>query len=91
MSVLTARVFAKRVGGPNHATLIGFAIIIGSLILALGDARVSITQVFVLCLGMCVIHTLVAPVANHNVRSLGVVVNGLMCPVTTQMLPCVLA
>ena len=36
-----------------------------------------IAQVFVMCLGMFVIHTLAASEVNHNARSLGGVVNGL--------------
>ena len=50
---------------------------IGSLLLALGDVWMLITQVFVMCLGMFVIHTLAASEVNHNARSLGGVVNGL--------------
>ena len=77
VSALTAGWLAKRVGGPIHAALIGFVVMIGSLLLALGDVWMLITQVFVMCLGMFVIHTLAASEVNHNARSLGGVVNGL--------------
>ena len=77
MSALTAGWLAKRVGGPIRTALIGFAVMIGSLLLALGDVWMLITQVFVMCLGMFVIHTLAASEVNHNARSLGGVVNGL--------------
>ena len=47
VSALTAGWLAKRVGGPIRAALIGFAVMIGSLLLALGDVWMLITQVFV--------------------------------------------
>ncbi len=49
---------------------------IGVLVLSLGDIWMLIAQVFVICLGMFVIHPLAASEVNHNARSLGGVVNG---------------
>ena len=68
---------AKRFGGPFRVAMIGFIVMIGSLVLSLGDVWMLIAQVFVMCLGMFVIHTLAASEVNHNARSLGGVVNGL--------------
>ena len=50
---------------------------IDSLMLALGDAWMLITQVFVICFGVFVIHTLATLELNHNAQSLGDVVNDL--------------
>ena len=77
VSALTAGWLAKRFGGPIRVTVIGFIVLIGSLILSLGDLWMLIAQVFVMCLGMFVIHTLAASEVNHNARFLGGVVNGL--------------
>lgn len=68
---------AKRFGGPFRVAMIGFIVMIGSLVLSLDDVWMLIAQVFVMCLGMFVIHTLAASEVNHNARSLGGVVNGL--------------
>jgi len=77
VSALTAGWLAKRFGGPIRVAMIGFIVMIGSLLLSLGDVWMLIAQVFVMCLGMFVIHTLAASEVNHNARSLGGVVNGL--------------
>ncbi|MEE2820264.1 MAG: hypothetical protein VX915_00780 [Pseudomonadota bacterium] len=50
---------------------------IRSLVLSLDDVWMLIVQVFVICIGMFVVHTLVASEVNHNARSLDGVVNGL--------------
>ena len=77
VSALTAGWFAKRFGGAIRIALIGFVIMVVSLVLSLGDIWMLIAQVFVLCLGMFLIHTLAASEVNQNARSLGGVVNGL--------------
>ena len=43
-----------------------FRVMIGSLMLVLGDEWMLITQVFTMCLGMFVTHTLAASEVNHN-------------------------
>ena len=50
---------------------------IGVLVLSLGDYWMLIAQVLVICLGMFVIHPLVASDVNHNASSLDGFVNGL--------------
>ena len=60
VSALTAGWLAKRFGGPVRLTIIGFIVLIGSLVLSLGDLWMLIAQVFVMCLGMFVINTLAA-------------------------------
>ncbi len=77
VSALTAGWLAKRFGGPIRVAMMGFIVMIGSLVLSLGDVWMLIAQVFVMCLGMFLIHTLAASEVNHNARSLGGVVNGL--------------
>ena len=49
---------------------------IGVLVLSLGDIWMLIAQVFLMCLGIVVIHTSASAEVNHNARSLGGVVNG---------------
>ena len=53
---LTAGWLAKRFGEPIRVAMIGFIVMIGSLFLSLGDVWMLIAQVFVMCLGMFVIH-----------------------------------
>ena len=77
VSALMAGWLAKRFGGPIRVAMIGFIVMIGSLVLSLGEMWMLIAQVFVMCLGMFVIHTLAASEVNHNARSLDGVVNGL--------------
>jgi YNFM family putative membrane transporter len=76
VSAFTAGWLANRFGGPIHFAIIGFIVMIGSLFLSLGDVWMFIAQIFLICLGMVVIHTLASAEVNHNARSLGGVVNG---------------
>ena len=76
VSAFTAGWLAKRFGGPFHVAPIGFIVMLGSLVLSLGDLWMLIEQVFVMCLGMFVIYTLAYAEVTHNARSLGGVVNG---------------
>ena len=77
VSALTTSWLAKGFGWPIRVAIIGFIVMIGFLILSLGNVWMLIAQVFVIYLSMLVIHTLAALVVNHNARSLGGVVNGL--------------
>ena len=77
LSALSAGFLARQFGGPIRVVLLGFVIMIGSLVLALGTIWMLIAQVFVMCLGMFLVHTLAAGEVNHNAGSLGGVVNGL--------------
>ena len=77
VSALTAGWLARQFGGPVRVILVGFVVMIGSLFLALGAVWMLIVQVFVMCLGMFLIHTLAAAEVNHNAGELGGVVNGL--------------
>lgn len=60
VSAFTAGWLAKRLGGPIRVAMIGFIVMIGSLILSLGDVWMLIAQVFVMCLDMFIIDILAA-------------------------------
>lgn len=77
VSALSAGWLAKRFGGAIRICLLGFAILIGSLGLTFFGVELLMVQVFVMCLGMFLIHTLAAAEVNHNAKTLGGVVNGL--------------
>lgn len=77
VSALSAGWLAKRFGGAIRVCLLGFTILIGSLGLTFFGVDLLMVQVFVMCLGMFLIHTLAAAEVNHNAKTLGGVVNGL--------------
>lgn len=77
VSALSAGWLAKRMGGAIRVCVLGFVILLGSLGLAFFGIGLLMAQVFVMCLGMFLIHTLAAAEVNHNAKTLGGVVNGL--------------
>lgn len=77
VSALSAGWLAKQLGGAIRVCWLGFVILIGSLGLTFFGVGLLMVQVFVMCLGMFLIHTLAAAEVNHNAKTLGGVVNGL--------------
>ena len=77
VSALSAGWVAKQLGGAIRACFLGFAILLASLGMTFFSIEVLMGQVFVMCLGMFLIHTLAAAEVNHNAKTLGGVVNGL--------------
>ncbi len=77
VSALLAGYWVRVLGSPVRVCAVGFVIVLGSQALAFGGVTELFISVFVLCLGMFLIHTLAASEVNHNAKALGGVVNGL--------------